>query len=279
MELKALSSTGGKKTLPKSSNLHRLDPFLGPDGLLLVGGCLKNSTLEYQGKHPVLLPKGHQVSELIIRHFHERVHHQGRLITSGSVREAGYWVIGTHRMTSSLIESCVTCKRLRGGTLTQHMANLPPARSDTSPPFTNVGLDVFGPWKIATRRLRGGTANAKRWSLIFTCLSSRAIHLEVLETLEASSFICALRRFLAIPGLVKKLRCDQGTNFVGGKSQLDGDLQKWTNHVSKDLRRSKVANGYLIRHSRHISEGCGSVKSLQSDAYWTQYSWRLDTNR
>lgn len=158
------------------------------------------------------------------------------------------------------------------------MANLPPARSDTSPPFTNVGLDVFGPWKIATRRLRGGTANAKRWSLIFTCLSSRAIHLEVLETLEASSFICALRRFLAIPGLVKKLRCDQGTNFVGGKSQLDGDLQKWTNHVSKDLRRSKVANGYLIRHSRHISEGCGSVKSLQSDAYWTQCSWRLDTN-
>lgn len=104
------------------------------------------------------------------------------------------------------------------------MANLPPARSDTSPPFTNVGLDVFGPWKIATRRLRGGTANAKRWSLIFTCLSSRAIHLEVLETLEANSFICALRRFLAIRGPVKKLRCDQGTNFVGGKSQLDGAL-------------------------------------------------------
>ena len=127
-------------------------------------------------------------------------------------------------MTSSLIESCVTCKRLRGGTLTQHMANLPPDRSDTSPPFTNVGLDVFGPWKIATRRLRGGAANAKRWSLIFTCLSSRAIHLEVLETLEASSFICALRRFLAIRGPVKKLRCDQGTNFVGEKSQLDGAL-------------------------------------------------------
>lgn len=66
----------------------------------------------------------------------------------------------------------------------------------------------------------------KRWGLIFTCLSSRTIHIELLETLEASSFICALRRFLAFRGPVKKLRCDQGTNFVGGKSQLDGALME-----------------------------------------------------
>lgn len=106
------------------------------------------------------------------------------------------------------------------------MAHIPPDRSDTSLPFTNVGLDVFGPWEITTRRLRDGAANAKRWGLLFTCLSSRAIHIEVLETLEASSCICALRRFLAIRGPVKKLRCNQGTNFVGRKSQLDGALME-----------------------------------------------------
>ena len=42
--------------------------------------------------------------------------------------------------------------------------------------------------------------------------------------MDANSFICALRRYLAIRGLVAKLRCDQGTNFVGGKSQLDDTL-------------------------------------------------------
>ena len=162
VELEALSSTGGKKAVPKSSNLHRLDPFLGPNGLLRVGGRLENPTLKHQEKHPVLLPKGNHVSEVIIRHFHEKVYHQGRLITSGAVRKAGYWVIGAHRTTSRLIESCVICKRLRGRTFTQHMANLPPDRSDISPPFTIVGLDVFGPWEITTRRLRSGVANAKR---------------------------------------------------------------------------------------------------------------------
>lgn len=200
--------------MPKSSNLLRLDPFLDSNGLLRVGGRLGNSTLGYQEKHPVLLPKGHHVSKLIIRHFHEKTHHQGRQITHGAVREAGFWVIGGHRMISNLIESCVICKKLRGTTLTQHMANLPPDRMETSPPFTNVGFDVFGPC----------SANAKRWGLIFTCLSSRAIHIEVLETMDTSSFICALRRFFAIRGPVAKLRCDHGTNFVGGKSQLDDAL-------------------------------------------------------
>ena len=212
--------------MPKSSNLLRLDPFLDPNGLLRVGGRLRNSTLEYQEKHPVLLPKGHHVSKLIIRHFHEKVHHQGRQITSGAVHEAGYWVVGAHRMISSLIESCMTCKKLRGAIITQHMANLPSDRLETGPPFSNVGFDVFGPWEITTRRLRGGTANAKRWGLIFTCLSSRAIHIELLEMMDDSSFVWALRRFLAIRGPVEKIRCDQGTNFVGGKSQLDDALSE-----------------------------------------------------
>ena len=57
----------------------------------------------------------------------------------------------------------------------KHMANLPPDRTETSPPLTNVGFDVFGHWEISMRRLRDGAVNAKCWGLIFTCLSSRAI--------------------------------------------------------------------------------------------------------
>ena len=106
----------------------------------------------------------------------------------------------------------------------QQMANLPSDQMETSPPFTNVEFDVFGPWEITRGRLRGGAVNSKRWGLIFTCLSSRAIHIEVLETMDANSFICALRRFLAIRGPVARLRCDQGTSFVREKSQFDDAL-------------------------------------------------------
>ena len=124
-KLKMLSVDGDKKKVPKDSNLLLLEPFLDPNGFIRDGGHLRNSTLTFQEKHPVLLPKGHHLSELIIQHFHDKVHHQGRKVTSGAVREAGYWVIGAHRVILKFTEPCVTCKRLRGPTLTQHMANLP----------------------------------------------------------------------------------------------------------------------------------------------------------
>lgn len=104
------------------------------------------------------------------------------------------------------------------------MADLPADRMEATPPFTNVGFDVFGPWKIRTRKLRGGAIDSKRWGLVFTCLSSRAIHIEVLESMDANSFVCALRHFFALRGPAAKLRCDCGSNFVGGKSELENAL-------------------------------------------------------
>lgn len=68
----------------------------------------------------------------------------------------------------------------------------------TDPPFTCVGLDVFGPWPVTVRKTRGGQAEAKRWAVIFACMSTRAIHIEVIEAMDTSSFINALRRFVAM---------------------------------------------------------------------------------
>ncbi len=217
-----------RRKLLRNSKISRLDPFVDQDGILRVGGRLHRADLAYEERHPVILPKKHHVTELLIRHHHKRVHHQGRLITLGAIRQAGYWVIGGHRMVSSILHACVTCRRLRGGLLTQHMADLPADRIEPSPPFTNVGMDVFGPWLIRTRKLRGGAAESKRWGLVFTCLSSRAIHIEVLQSMDASSFINALRRFFAIRGPAVLLRCDCGTNFTGANTELKealGEMQ------------------------------------------------------
>ena len=85
------------------------------------------------------------------------------------------------------LNKCVTCKRLRGAVIEQRMADLPADRTEVTPPFTNVGFDVFGPWTIRSQKTRGGAANSKRWGLVFTCLSSRAIHIELLESMDASS--------------------------------------------------------------------------------------------
>lgn len=66
-----------KKTL-KKSHLYRLDPYVDDTGILRVGGRLRQTNLSLKEKHPVLLPKEHHVSKLLVRHYHEEVHHQGR---------------------------------------------------------------------------------------------------------------------------------------------------------------------------------------------------------
>ena len=124
-------------------------------------------------------------------------------------------------VVTKVIGACVLCKKLRGPHLEQRMADLPLDRTEVCAPFTNVGFDVFGPWAVQTCKTRGGGVNAKCWGLVFTCLSSRAIHIEVLEAMDSSAFISALRRFFALRGHAKLLRCDRGTNFIGAKMELD----------------------------------------------------------
>lgn len=157
---------------------------------------------------------------MLVRHFHEQVAHQGRHFTEGAVRTAGLWITGSKRLVSSVIHKCVTCKRLRGKLEEQKMADLPLDRLTMNPPFTNVGFDVFRPWAILSRRTRGGHVENKCWAVMFTCLSTRAVYIEVIETMSSSSFINALRRFTAIRGPVKRLRSGRGTNFVGACKEL-----------------------------------------------------------
>lgn len=78
---------------------------------------------------------------------------------------------------SSVIHKCVICHKLQGRLEHQKMADLPADRLTPGPPFTTVGLDVFGPWSFMTRWTRGGYADSKRWAVVFTCMSTWAVHI------------------------------------------------------------------------------------------------------
>jgi hypothetical protein len=211
------------KTLPKSSSLLSLDVFLDEDGVLRVGGRLNRSKIPRDVRNPVVIPGRHHIALLLVRHFHSLAKHQGRHITSGTIRNAGYWITGGKRLISSVIYKCVQCRKLRGQMEHQKMADLPPERLEPSPPFTYVGLDTFGPWEVTARRTRGGVAHAKRWAILFTCMATRGIHIEVVEDMSSSAFINAFKRFVAIRGKVKQIRSDRGTNFVGATDDLHID--------------------------------------------------------
>ncbi|XP_039658089.1 uncharacterized protein LOC120560045 [Perca fluviatilis] len=211
-----------KREVSKSSPILTLDPYIS-DGLLRVGGRLRHASLESETKNPIILPKNSHVTKLLVQYYHTEVKHQGRQFTEGAIRAAGLWIVAGKRLVSSILHHCVICRKLRGKLAVQKMADLPPERLDTSPPFSYVGLDVFGPWTVVTRRTRGGAAQSKRWAILFTCMGTRGVHIEVIESLDATSCINALRRFFAVRGPAKQLRSDRGTNFIAASAELGMD--------------------------------------------------------
>ena len=214
------NSTEGIR-LKKRSDLYRLDPFVAEDGVLRVGGRLKRSGQPFEVVHPVIMPKDHHVTRLIVADKHEKTGHSGRETTLSEVRMSGYWIIKGRSAVGRHIMKCIKCRRLRGSPCGQKMADLPNERVDEAEPFTHSGVDCFGPFFVKERR-----SEVKRWGILFICLSSRAIHLETLNSMTADAFINAYRRFTCRRGKVRSLYHDRGTNFIGGKGQLEAALSE-----------------------------------------------------
>ncbi|XP_072769709.1 uncharacterized protein [Nerophis lumbriciformis] len=210
----------GEKCLPNSSSLFSLDPIWS-EGLLRVGGRLKQSSLCHKVKHPVILPNNSHISKLIVSHYHAKICHQGRSQTQMELRSNGFWVIGGSKLVAKLIRTCVLCRKLRRPTESQRMAELPKERLEASAPFTYSGMDCFGPFIVKKAR-----KEYKRYGLIFTCLYSRAVHIEMLEDLSTDSFINALRCFINLRGAVRQLHCDQGSNFIGARNEFKEALKQ-----------------------------------------------------
>ena len=217
-ELKLLSKG---VPLPSHNSLHSLDAFLDKDGVFRVGGRLCNSSLPNSIKHPAIIPKDHHITKMIIAHHHERIEHQGKGLTLNEIRSHGYWIPGINRAVASHIRQCVTCRRHRKPTEEQRMADLPPERVEPSPPFTFCGMDCFGPFLT-----KQGRKENKRYGLLFTCFSSRAIHIEMLDGMSTDALINGLRCFIAMRGAVRQIKSDQGSNFVGAKNELKEALKE-----------------------------------------------------
>ncbi len=210
-----------KVNLPKTSSLRKLQPFLDDDNVLRVGGRLKHSNATYDVKHPIIVPPSFQ-AELLIKDIHASVGHLGRETTIAKLRSK-FWIVKVNSMTRKILKNCLTCRKIQGKPGKQEMADLPALRLDAdNPPFTNTGVDFFGPFQVSHGRKR-----EKRYGVVFSCLTTRAIHVEIAYSLTTDSFINALRRFLARRGCIKTMSSDNGTNLVGGENELKRAINDW----------------------------------------------------
>ena len=141
-----------------------------------------------------------------------------------------YWILNARTSTKKVTWQCFNCRKLKSKAVTLYMSNLPTFRMDYQrPPFTNTGLDFFRSMFIKQRRSR-----LKRWSCLFACMVTRAVHLELVESLDTDSFINALQRFINRRGKPNTLVSDCGSNFKRATREL--------NLGHQELNQDKITN-------------------------------------
>ena len=133
------------------------------------------------------------------------------------------------------LNACFSCSKQNQLPMTQKMADLPNERvASQEPPFTYVGGDCFGPFHVKRRRCL-----EKRYGVLSTFLTIRAVHVEIAHSLDTCSFINALRRFIAIRGVPQEIRYDNGTNFTIADKELRQAIEKWNQEMIKEFLQQK----------------------------------------
>jgi transposase InsO family protein len=232
-EVKLLSNG---KDLPPKSKILSLNPFLDKDGILRVGGRLRHSPLPQDQKTPILLPRHHRLTELIITSTHVDQFHAGPQLIQ-SLLQQQFWILRAKDAIRFIVRKCITCRKLAASTAQTMMGDLPAARVTPGRAFNQCGVDYAGPFLIKSDAPRS-KIKVKAYLCIFVCFATRAVHLEVATSLSTDAFLAALRRFVSRRNKPSCIHSDCGTNFVGAARELKDLISL----VSSSSHNNKVAD-------------------------------------
>lgn len=202
--------------IPKASVIYQLCPALDDKGILRQNSRIRAAEhLPYQTRYPIILPAKHHVTRLIFDKYHRMYRHANFETTVNEIRQL-YAIPQLRSIARKVYNACQICKIRKSLPVAPPMAPLPMSRlSIYTRPFSYVGLDYFGPILV-----KQGRAQVKRWIALFTCLTIRAVHLEVAYNLSTASCISCVRRFISRRGPPLEITSDNGTNFQGANRIL-----------------------------------------------------------
>ncbi|CAL8111098.1 unnamed protein product [Orchesella dallaii] len=217
------------KPIEKKSKIFHLSPVL-KNGIIVVGTRLiKSPNLTEEAKFPPVLEAKHPWTKLLVESYHRDLGHHGLELISNELRQR-YWIVGLRLAVKDASKKCLKCREDRAKAVPPQMAVLPDFRVTRPPrPFTYVGVDYFGPIEVNILRRK-----VKRWGVLFTCLSTRAIHLEVAYSLSTDGMLMALERFVCRRGEPVEIWSDNGTNFKGADHEMKKCLQEMDQEKIQD---------------------------------------------
>ena len=143
-----------------------------------------------------------------------------------------YWILRGRQVVKAIVRSCVVCRKLEGLPYGSHPSpDLPACRVSDDPPFSHTGIDFAGPLYFSESTDEKDTSKA--YICLFTCASTRAVHLELTRGMNVDSFLLAFRRFVGRRGLPATLLSDNAKTF------------KWSSKEIRGICRSPEVNHYL----------------------------------
>lgn len=222
------------QSLPRNSTIMSLNPKLDEQLVLRVNGRLTQSNLSRDQKEPIILPKTGHFTELVIQDAHHKTFHGGNQLTLQKLRQQ-YWVLQGRNTIKSYLHKCTICFKFRNRASQQLMGDLPKFRINECRPFTYTGVDFAGYFDIKTST-RKNAPYTKAYIAVFVCLTTKAMHLEVVSSLTTDAFLMAFKRFVARKLVPKHMYSDRGTNFIGAKNELPRLFQNARSEQMKEVR-------------------------------------------
>ena len=231
--LKTATNNDDKRRVNELKALRNLRPCVGPDELFRIDGRLENADLPVDMKHPLILPGRHHLTRLIVLYEHTKSGHAGPSYTLMNTRQR-FWIIHGIGSVKHYLAECGKCSILKAKPVRQLMADLPECRLTlANKPFKFCGLDYLGYYYF-----REGRSNRKAWGLLFTCLCTRCLHVEVVTSLDLDSFLLAFSRFTNLRGAVDTIYSDNGSTFRAASERLPNLLDSTDFHNS--LRKINI---------------------------------------
>ena len=201
----------GKK-VAHTSKLFKLNPMIDDEGMLRMHSRLELSELPFDTVYPLIIPNGH-FSHLLIKAQHYLLYHAG-VESLVSTLKGQYFIFGLRRTAKKVVNSCMRCKRHDSRPCNQAAAPLPAQRIQSAPPFSHTGLDYAGP--VFTSDYPG----KKLYILLFTCAVTRAVHLELTDSMNLQDCMLAVRRFIGRRGMPTKFQSDNAKTFISAAQEL-----------------------------------------------------------
>ena len=224
--------------------MKQFNLYLDEDKIIRCKGRINNADTTEESKNPVLLPSRHRYTELLIRERHDHVHHNGVRETLNAIRET-HWVLKGREAVKRVIRKCTICRRYEGKPfIAPPSPELPTDRVYEGPPFTYTGIDFAGPLYVNSTSPEN---RSKAYCCLFTCASTRAVHLELTESLTVTSFLQAFRKFVSRRGLPAKLLTDNAKTFKSASVDVKKIIK--SSEVKKYLANRQIDWQFIMEQA------------------------------